>query len=230
MTSITNIKEIYAALLDGRTVLNKDNVTIAIDKWGDITYANLTPAALSLHNWTIVPDSDGWIKYYGHGQPVADDVAVSVKMRNGKPSREPDSAENWQWGEDYEGTITHYKIHKSEKKPQRTGWFRADAPFNLASRVRRELRSDGAIYDEDGKKFFCMNMADYSNIVWEDDVNPPLTPKQWLGKALHTTGFVVKKNGQWGEPENPTNYNEWAIVNDQGEIMEGPYPIQVKEE
>lgn len=238
MTPITNIKEIYAALADGQLIEDDEQhryAALAVD--GDVCFEDDgETVAISDRQWTIVPDSDGWIKYYGHGRPVAGGVEVTIQYAHGLLVKGEALSRNW-----IHAKGARYKIHEPEK-PQRTGWFAADKlgeHLKSGQRIRRQLRLDGNIYDQKGNiagDAEALHM--YKNVVWDDDVNPPLTRKQWLGKSAHTSGFMVRFGHEgvwtfgtmsiWGN--RPWPEMQWCIIDDQGDIIEGPYPIQVKGE
>lgn len=56
------------------------------------------------------PDEDGWIKYYGTGQPVDDDVIVQLNIKKLGGSLSV-SAKSFRWNNDIpELFITHYRI------------------------------------------------------------------------------------------------------------------------
>jgi len=127
-----------------------------------------------------------WIEWPGGGEaPIPDGVEFEVCLRHGDP--EPDNKASqwvWSWDEEHPGQdIVMYRyrldqmpmvrlapITKGEMpnydEPPRTGWFTAKLNPHDTKRVRRELRSNGIVYAEDGRPVET-SLNDYCCVKWE---------------------------------------------------------------
>jgi hypothetical protein len=67
----------------------------------------------------ILPDEDGWIEHTTGKQPVADDVMVDVRFRDGGEIATL-TAEEWVWeqGLDSSAQITHYRIVEDKQESE----------------------------------------------------------------------------------------------------------------
>ena len=86
--------------------------------------------------------------------------------------------------------------------PERTGWFTAKLNPNDTQRLRRELRSDGIVYAENGLPVE-LPFSGYCCVEWEDDI-----------------GFKVRRYGEWAQAEHEEYGAFAATARDRGDCID----------